>query len=160
MTRQTALGPGARRWWLTALSGARRWWLAALAGARRWWLAAVAAFCLLGGAIAYAVAGGGNAGASAPVGHVTSGSLAKFRVAVIARLRAEQLDYRWVVCVPSGRRFAGVRIVRCNVDFGEPHIVAYCSVFRDGRLLSSQDDPAIPCGHDDAGYSAPIVTYG
>ena len=83
-----------------------------------------------------------------------------FRTAVIARMHAEHLDYRWVVCVPSGNRFDGVRVVRCNVDFGEPHIVAYCSVLRGGRLLTSEDDPAIPCGHDNAGYSAPVVQYG
>jgi hypothetical protein len=53
-----------------------------------------------------------------------------------------------------------VRVVRCNVDFGEPHIVAYCSVLRGGRLLTSEDDPAIPCGHDNAGYSAKLVQYG
>jgi hypothetical protein len=90
---------------------------------------------------------------------ITTASPSSFQRAVVTRLRAEQLDYRWVVCVPSGQAFAGVRVVRCNVDFGEPHIVAYCSVLRGGRLLTSQDDPAIPCGHDNAGYSATITEY-
>jgi hypothetical protein len=78
---------------------------------------------------------------------------------VIKRIRSEHLDYRWVDCVPTPHRFSGVRVVRCNVDFGEPHIVAYCSVLQRGRLLTSEDDPAIPCGHDNAGYAAPVVTY-
>jgi hypothetical protein len=82
-----------------------------------------------------------------------------FRAAVIARMRAEHLNYRWVACVPSGNRFHGVPVVRCNVDFGEPHVVAYCSVLRDGRLETSEDAPAIPCGHDNAGYSATITEY-
>jgi hypothetical protein len=125
-------------------------------GARRRSVAALLALCLAGGAVAYAEA---DPGASASGSVIASGSPAKFRAAVIAHLNARNLDYHWVVCVPSGKRFAGVPIVRCNVDFGEPHIVAYCSVFRSGRLLTSEDDPAIPCGHDDSGYSAPIVTY-
>lgn len=102
------------------------------------------------------LAGVGESGAGARVG---TADLPTFRQAVVTRLHREGLDYRWVVCVPSGQKFDGVRVVRCNVDFGEPHIVAYCSVLRDGRLLTSEDDPAIPCGHDDAGYSAPIVEY-
>jgi hypothetical protein len=84
-----------------------------------------------------------------------------FRRAISARLHGQHLDYQWIACVPSGRRFDGVGVVRCNVDFGmDPHVVAYCSVLRDGRLLTSEQDPAIPCGHDDAGYSATIVRYG
>jgi hypothetical protein len=91
---------------------------------------------------------------------ITTASPATIRAAVVARMRAEHLYYRWVVCVRSGTDFERIPLVRCNVDFGEPHIVAYCSVLRGGRLLTSEDDPAIPCGHDDAGYSASIVQYG
>jgi hypothetical protein len=129
------------------------------AGARRWWVAAAAAVCLAIGAGAYAVADG-SAGASVPPHKITTESPAAFRAAVIDRMRREHLDYRWVACVPTPHRFRGVRVVRCNVDFGEPHIVAYCSVLRGGRVLTSEDDPAIPCGHDDAGFSDPVVTYG
>jgi hypothetical protein len=74
-----------------------------------------------------------------------------------ARLHAKSLTFRWVACIRTGRRFQGVRIVRCNVDFGDPHIEAYCSVLRNGRLVTDHDDPAIPCKHDDAGPSATIV---
>ena len=35
-------------------------------------------------------------------------------------------------------------------------IQAYCSVFRGGRLVTSADDPAIPCRPDEAGYSQTI----
>ena len=116
------------------------------------WLIALALVCLVGGGIAYA-------SATRPGARITTGSVAEFRTAVLARMHAENLRYLWVVCVPSGNRFRGVPVVRCNVDFGEPHIVAYCSVFRNGRLLTSEDDPAIPCGHDNAGFSGPVVTY-
>jgi hypothetical protein len=121
-------------------------------GARWRWLSALVVVCLVGTAVAYA-------STTKPATAITTGSVPKFRSAVVARLNAEGLNYHWVACVRSGNRFHGVPIVRCNVDFGEPHIVAYCSVFRNGRLLTSEDDPAIPCGHDNAGYSDPIVTY-
>ena len=67
----------------------------------------------------------------------------------------------WVACVRSGRRFDGVRVVRCNVDFGiDPHVQAYCAVLRGGRLLTSEDNPAIPCGPDNAGRMPKLITYG
>lgn len=92
-------------------------------------------------------------------GHITTASLGHFKADVVARLRQENLNFRWVICVPTGKRFRNVPVVRCNVDFGEPHIVAYCSVLDNGRLVTGQEDPAIPCGHDNAGWSDPIVTY-
>ena len=98
-------------------------------------------------------------GAAAPAGRITTASVATFRRALIERLDAQRATYHWVACVPSGRRFGGVPIVRCNVNFGDPHIQAYCSVFRGGKLLTSQEDPAIPCGHDDAGYSISMQTF-
>jgi hypothetical protein len=91
---------------------------------------------------------------------VTTGSLASFHHAMVVRLDAQRANYHWVACVRSGKRFDGVPIVRCNVNFGDPHIQAYCSVFRGGMLLTSQEDPAIPCGHDDAGYSISMQTFG
>lgn len=106
-------------------------------------------------------AGGDAVGNSVTAGRVSSESRANFRVAIIASMRAQHLNYEWVACVPSGRRFDGVRVVRCNVDFGiDPHVEAYCSVLSNGRLLSSQDDSAIPCGQDNAGHSPPLTTYG
>jgi hypothetical protein len=78
---------------------------------------------------------------------------------MIAKLDAQKAHFFWVVCAPSGARFEGVRVVRCNVDFGDPHIQAYCSVFRGGRLVTSADDPAIPCRPDEAGYSQTIQTW-
>jgi hypothetical protein len=97
--------------------------------------------------------------APAAAGRVTTASIATFHRALVARLDAQHATYHWVACVRSGKRFAGVPIVRCNVNFGDPHIQAYCSVFRGGRLLTSQEDPAIPCGHDNAGYSFTMETY-
>ena len=77
------------------------------------------------------------------------------------RLAAAHLDYKWVACVSVGRTYHHVPITRCNVDFGiDPHVEAYCAVFSDGRLETNFQDRAIPCGHDNAGYQATVVTYG
>lgn len=130
-----------------------------LQGARRWWLAATLTASIAAAALALVTSDGGTAGAAA-MGPVHTAGLPTFRAAIATRMRSEHLDYRWIVCLPSGNRFEGVRVVRCNVDFGEPHIVAYCSVFRGTRLLTSEDQPAIPCGHDDAGYGISIRQYG
>jgi hypothetical protein len=69
-----------------------------------------------------------------------------------ARLNAKHLDYRWVACVRVGRTYTHVPITRCNVDFGiDPHVEAYCLLLKDGKLVTNHDDPAIPCGRDNAG---------
>jgi hypothetical protein len=124
------------------------------------WLALLVAGCLAAGAVVYAIASTSSTSGSAQAGTISTESPAAFRTAVIAHLRAENLNYRWVVCVPTPHRFRGVRVVRCNVDFGEPHIFAYCSVLRGGHLLTNTQDSAIPCGHDNAGYSTTVVQYG
>ena len=78
---------------------------------------------------------------------------------LVARLHAKQLDFTRVSCVRNGRTYKGTAIVRCNVDFGiDPHVEAYCAVLDEGRLVTNHENPAIPCTHDDAGYSAPIKT--
>ena len=73
------------------------------------------------------------------------------------RLEAKYLTVHWIACVRTGRVYEGAAIVRCNVNFGDPHIEAYCSLLRDGRLVTDHDDSAIPCRHDAAGWNAPIV---
>jgi len=87
-----------------------------------------------------------------------TGSVAEVKQKVAARLRQRLLRPHWIACVPSGRRYHDAAVVRCNVNFGDPHIQAYCSVMRGGRLVTQYDDAAIPCGHDDAGWSAPVKT--
>jgi hypothetical protein len=127
----------------------------------RLWLAGagLAAVALVIALLSTASGTGGALPAAPAAGRVTTASPATFHRALVARLDAQHATYHWVACVRSGKRFAGVPIVRCNVNFGDPHIQAYCSVFRGGRLLTSQEDPAIPCGHDDAGYSFTMETY-
>jgi hypothetical protein len=77
--------------------------------------------------------------------------------ALVARLKQEQLNFRWVACVRNGRTYEQLPIVRCNVDFGmDPHVEAYCAVLDHGRLVTNHENSAIPCNHDNAGFSTPI----
>ena len=100
----------------------------------------------------------GVAPATAASARITTASVAAVRTAMIAKLHAGRVHFSWVVCVRNGERFHGVAVVRCNVEFGDPHVQAYCSVFRGGRLVTSDEDPAIPCRPDDAGFTTIIKT--
>lgn len=71
-------------------------------------------------------------------------------------LLSEHLSLQYVACIRNGRTYHGHPIIRCNVNFGDPHVEAYCSVIVAGRLVTSQQDPSIPCGPDLAG-SKPLL---
>jgi hypothetical protein len=77
---------------------------------------------------------------------------------MIRYLDTKYLIYHWVACLHTGRSFKGAAIVRCNVNFGDPHIEAYCIVLKNGKLYSDHQDPAIPCQRDDRAPPATIVT--
>jgi hypothetical protein len=83
---------------------------------------------------------------------------AEARQLMIDYLDSRHLDWRWVACLHTGRQFVGAPIVRCNVNFGDPHIEAYCIVLRWGKLYSDHDDRAIPCHRDNRAPPATIVT--
>jgi hypothetical protein len=57
-----------------------------------------------------------------------------------ARLDAKHLSYHWVRCTRERSAF------RCNVNFGDPHIVQYCARVRGSRLVTDRDDARIRCG--------------
>ena len=71
-------------------------------------------------------------------------------------LRSENLSVQYVACVRNGRAYQGHPVIRCNVNFGDPHVVAYCSVIVADRLVTSHQDPSIPCEPDLVG-SKPIL---
>ena len=119
---------------------------------RRQFVAAVAV--LAAGAIVAALLATRNSdGAS-----TRTTSPATVRAALITRLRTAHLRYRWVVCVPTGRRFRSQSVVRCNVDFGEPHIEAYCSIIDHGRLVTDHETPSFTCREDLRGWTTTVVT--
>jgi hypothetical protein len=82
------------------------------------------------------------------------------RSALKTRLHGQHLRVRHVYCIVNGRVYKQHAIVRCNVDFGEPHITAYCSVLIGGKLLTQFDVKAIPCHRDNAGAKDIIVSSG
>ena len=63
-------------------------------------------------------------------------------------LRAEDLSVQYVAGVKNGRAYHGHPVIRCNVNFGDPHVVAYCTVILADRLVTSHQDPSIPCQPD------------
>ena len=71
---------------------------------------------------------------------------ASVRTALEARLRGKSLSFEWVYCLRTRRSFEGSTIFRCNVNFGEPHIVIYCAVLDGGELVTNREQPAIRCG--------------
>ena len=84
--------------------------------------------------------------------HTTSvnAKAADVRAALEDRLLGKKLSYRWVVCLRTKRSFAGSPIFRCNVNFGEPHIVRYCATLEDGQFVTNREQPKMRCGRDAA----------
>jgi hypothetical protein len=66
--------------------------------------------------------------------------------ALQARLSRQHLAYRWVVCTTMPQRFKGTHVSRCNVNFGDPHIVPYCAVLVAGSLVTDRENSAVSCG--------------
>lgn len=130
------------------------------ASRRRAAILAVVAILAAAGVAAGLLASSGAGPARAANGPtaITTAAVPAVRRAMIAKLRAGSVHFSWVVCVRSGARFRGVPVTRCNVEFGDPHVQAYCSVFRGGRLITNLDDPAIPCRPDHAGFQTIIQT--
>jgi hypothetical protein len=91
---------------------------------------------LLGAAVVLLAGCGGSAEADP----------ADVRSALEARLVGKKLSFEWVYCLRTRRSFEGRTIFRCNVNFGEPHIVIYCAVLDDGELITNREQPAIHCG--------------
>jgi hypothetical protein len=91
---------------------------------------------LLGAAVVLLAGCGGSAEADP----------ADVRSALEARLVGKKLSFEWVYCLRTRRSFEGLTIFRCNVNFGEPHIVIYCAVLDDGELLTNRERPGIRCG--------------
>ncbi len=85
------------------------------------------------------LAGCGGSGETSP---------AEVKEALEARLVGKQLSFEWVYCLRTRRSFEDRTIFRCNVNFGEPHIVIYCAVLDDGRLVTNRERPGIRCGRN------------
>ena len=83
---------------------------------------------------------------------------AAVRAALITRLQQSHLRYSWVVCIRTGRVFRRHDVVRCNVNFGDPHIEAYCSIIDRDRLVTNHETPSFNCPADLRGWTTKTVT--
>jgi hypothetical protein len=101
--------------------------------------------------LVFALTGGSDA---SPAYRSPTLAVAKDKLAV--RLHQRLVRPHWIACVASGNRYRGAAVVRCNVNLGDPHIQAYCTVLRGEKLVTQYDDAQIPCGHDNAGWDSPI----
>jgi hypothetical protein len=115
-------------------------------------LAGLALAAALGAALVAILSSSGSAAA------VTSNE-PEIKRQLIERLHQHALYPHWVACVPNGRRFEGAAVIRCNVNYGDPHIEAICGVLRGGRLVTDHDEATIPCGPDLRGWHPRIHTY-
>jgi len=100
-------------------------------------------------------AGPGDDRAGVTAGHTLVPAV---RSMLVAQLHAERLSFRDVVCVRNGRMYRGHPVVRCNVNFGDPHIEAYCGVLMQGRLITNHRNPSISCRPDEAGRQVQIFS--
>ncbi|MBS1862269.1 MAG: hypothetical protein JSS68_11225 [Actinobacteria bacterium] len=116
-------------------------------------LAGMALAVLLGAALVLVLSSSGSAEA------VTSNE-PQIKRQLVERLHEHALYPHWVVCVHNGREFEGAAVVRCNVNYGDPHIEAICGVLRGGALVTNHDEAAIPCGPDRRGWHPSVKTYG
>ena len=69
----------------------------------------------------------------------------KAEAALTARLTHAGLSFQWVVCVDMNRFYGVHRLIRCNVDFGDPHIVQYCGIFVGSHLITDRENAALNC---------------
>ena len=128
---------------------------------RRAWLAALGAALLAAAAVVAVLAFTGHASPGRPQPGVAlvpgiSDPVQAADRTLSLELRSEHLSVQNVACVRNGRAYHGHPIIRCNVNFGDPHVVAYCSVIVAGRFITSHQDPSIPCQPDLVG-SKPLL---
>ena len=63
---------------------------------------------------------------------------AEVKEALEARLVGKKLSFESVYCLRTQRSFEDRTIFRCNVNFGEPHIVIYCAVVDEGGSVTNR----------------------
>jgi hypothetical protein len=68
------------------------------------------------------------------------------RTALVRKLRSEYLSVKWANCYRDAKTYRALRVTRCKVNFGDPHIVQYCVVIIAGRVVTDHERRAIRCG--------------
>ena len=128
---------------------------------RRIWLALLGVALLAAAAGVFAIADQADHGRAQPGVALIAGIRNPVQAAdrtLRLELRSQHLSVQDVVCIRNGRAYRGHPIIRCNVNFGDPHIEAYCSVLIGGKLRTNHEDTAIPCREDRAGDTSSTVS--
>ena len=68
------------------------------------------------------------------------------RTALVRKLQGEYLSVKWAHCYRDAKTYRALRVTRCKVNFGDPHIVQYCVVIIAGRVVTDHERRAIRCG--------------
>jgi hypothetical protein len=68
------------------------------------------------------------------------------RTALVRKLEGQYLSFKWVHCYRDTKTYRTLRVTRCKVNFGDPHIVQYCVVLIAGRAVTDYERRAIRCG--------------
>jgi hypothetical protein len=68
------------------------------------------------------------------------------RAALVHKLHGEYLSVKWAHCYRDPKTYRALRVTRCKVNFGDPHIVQYCVVIIAGRVVTDHERRAIRCG--------------
>ena len=68
------------------------------------------------------------------------------KAALVHRLEAAYLNVRWVNCFRDAATYRSVRVTRCKVNFGDPHVVQYCVILVGRRVVTDHERRAIRCG--------------
>ena len=107
------------------------------------------------GALLAASACGGNeqAGGGRPG---SANTAANVEAALLGRLEGKLLSVEWVRCLASGYERESEPVFRCNVNFGDPHIEAYCALIRDGELVTNVEEPALRCARERTAEGEPV----
>lgn len=75
---------------------------------------------------------------------------------LLDRLESQRLSVVKITCVDSGHLYDGANVFRCNVNFGDPHIPAYCALLVDGELLTHFEEPDLTCDRQRTSEGEPV----
>lgn len=107
------------------------------------------ALALIGAALLLAGCGSGTS--SAPASTAPRPTAAAAKQALAARLATKSLSTHSITCIDEGVTHGADAVLRCNVNFGEPHIEGYCVIVRDGAAVTQFEDPSVRCNRTRTG---------
>lgn len=110
---------------------------------------------LLAAAVLAAAGCGSGTSSAPPSGTSTTPSArptaAAAKRALASRFTDKSLSTHSITCIDEGVTHGAEAVIRCNVNFGEPHIEGYCVIVRGGHAITQFEDPSIRCNRTRTG---------